>query len=429
MKKIILLSLVVFVIICGGCSKEEKYEQPPEVQLILPAGNSVFNVYDTIFIKAQVSHHSVIRRIDISVRDSDLKPVLASKTVEANDREVLIETFIPVDNKYIYDDEHFLLIEIEDDDNLFKEWYQIEIQPLTKELENVVYVSGEGNERELFILSNELFPTKIAQWNSEYLGGYVDSRYRQFYTSGSLVDGIRCYDIDNKELKWSIPVKVSGTLPYFTAFSAIDGRVAVATREGSIECYDQNGLRTCMTPKRNNGKYHQVLLHGDFVMGLFSQFSGTSEFFDVYNYPSGTLYQSLEIPGDPVNISTLDDDKVILFTMLQYGCRTYNYSPFNKSLGNLQDISVDRIIKVAGKSGNFYLLDSTGVIWYQPETRQASNIIYYSSYSGINYDPYGNILYLADGNEINYYLLPYAYETKSYDAGKIVNDVLLLFNR
>lgn len=430
MKKLVFFIFLLSLFTLLACKEEERVVKPPVVSLIDPLGSSMYYVFDTIFIKAIISHESSLNTITLSVTNELLKPVVSSKTLNVNNSNITLDSYLVINNKYIEDEVHYLLIEMSDNENLFKEWYPIKIQPLSKQLENVLYVTEEGLQHNLYLISDVNDSSMITAWNSEYLGGYVDSYHRQFYTSGTITEGIKAYDIDDKKLNWTIPPKISGTQPYFTAFSAIDGRVSAANREGVIECFNSEGMKTCITSKRNNGKYTYVINSRNFVMGLYTPFSGNIHSFDIYNYPAGSLYQSLELPGIPFAIVKIDENNFLLFLEKELTISSYKYSPFEKSLTPLDDITNDKpILKIVGEGNNIFVLTPNGVLFYRPDLSSTVNIFYQSGIENIVYDPIDSIIYMIKAHEIMYSVFPFNYAIKGFDAGLNVKDVLLLYNK
>lgn len=424
---IILCSILILTI--KGCRDKEEVSIEPEVQLLDPAENSVYNIYDSIKVSLIVRHVSVIGKITISVTDEELKPILTGYATTVNKKETTINTYIEINNRYIEGDQHYLLIEVEDSKEIFKFWYSIHINPLESELEKVTFVSGNENINNLYILKFPESAEKVATWNSDYLGGAVDSRNFMFYSSGSLLEGIQGFNLIDNEFSWNIHGLPPLSMPYFTAFAHDDGKVLVATREGVVEGYDHTGQKIFTGEKLNNGKFTLLLKHEGFALGGFIPYTGTLKNITVFNYPAGNIYQTIELEGDPIAILTLDKNEIMVLVQVSGKVKAYVYVPSEKSFTYFHDVTDKNIKSVTGGNDNLFLLTNDEVLWYRPDIGSTVPYLSAEGISCIEYDPVNNLLFTGQDGKVKQYILPSLTEQVLHIGSEPVKDINLWYNK
>jgi len=266
-------------------------------------------------------------------------------------------------------------------------------------------------------------------WNSEYLGGYMDSRYRNFYTSGSLIDGIRSYSIDQKELIWSVPAIVGGNLPYFTSFNASDGFVNAAVWKGYIDVYNQEGNKTFTSISFPNGRFIKSLKTKSFVYSILHSFDNQPQKLVVFNYPAGNVYYSTDLNGTGLFISELEDENILILVTTDEETQAWQFNPLNKSLIYLHDVTDIRVDAVTGDDGNYFMATENVILWYRPQIASTVNYLNITNLQAMTYSKEDNGLFLAEDGRISVYHLPAQVPENLYQSDQPVKDILILYNK
>jgi hypothetical protein len=426
---LILYCLLIAVITLSGCGRTEDVAIEPQTVVSDPKENEVFTIFDTIQINAVIKHVSNIEKINLTVTDRQLKPVISSKSIAVTGNEIVIDTFLVVDNKYIEDNLHYLHIEIKDGRNLFNSWTTINITPLKKELSNLMFVSGVGTLNNLQLINENDENIKVYSWTSDYLSGFIDSRYRIFYTAGYNNGGLIGRNLDNNSANWAIAGQPTGNIPYFNSFSAIEGRVSLGLWDGSIDSYDQNGMKIFSSPKLTGGRFSHIVNLKRHIIGIFTPFTSGNRKLLIYNYPAGNLYQSLEVDGNPVGLIRISDFKAFLLIENDGMVKAYQYNSQEKSLDFIHNVTNHNVIDVDGDAQNMFLATGDAILWYRSDINSTVKYLSVSDSALLVFEPEDKMLYVSMDKQIIAYQLPSVVPQKIYEVDEHVKDILLLYNK
>lgn len=421
--------LLILIFHISGCRNTEDIAIEPQTVVLSPKENEVFSVFDTIQINAVVKHVSNLVKISLSVTDIELKPVVSSRSFAVSGNEIVIDTFLIVDNRYIEEVSHYLHIEIEDGKNLFNSWTAININPLEKQLDNLMFVSGVGTQNNLFLVNENDEKIKVFSWTSDYLGGFIDSKYRNFYTAGYHNGGLIGRNIDDNSGNWSVAVQPTGNIPYFNSFSAIEGRISVGLWDGSIDSYDQNGMRVFSSPKISNGRFSHIVILRRHIIGILNTFNSGNSKLMVYNYPAGNLYHSLEIEGNLVGLIKSNDLEALLVTEINGVIKAYQYNSQEKSLEFIHNVTNLPVIGIEGDGHNLFLTTKDAILWYQSDVNSTVKYITISDTASLAFEPIDKTLFVSIGRQICTYELPSQEPQRIYTVDEPVKDMLLLYNK
>lgn len=427
--KIIIIYSCLITILFDGCKKTDIQVPDPEVKVSLPYNNQTFNVFDTVFIVAEIKHVQDINKISLSINGKDLKPVVSGKTLEIKQAMYHLSTFLIIDNKYIEENLNYLLIKIEDNKGVYNFWQPISINPLNKALEEILIVTGQMNENTLFKTNNAGDIEQIAFWTSEYLGGYGDSKNRMFYTCGELIGGIRGYDLDEIDPPWVIPPEINSSIPYFNAFCGSEGRVTVGTSKGIIESYNYSGLKIMMTKKIINGKYTNILDHDHFAIGIFKPYVGNQNTLVIFNNPAGSIYASQQFQGDVIDMLKIDKNSIMLIIHKAGNVKSYLYNFYVQELQPLHEITSNEVINISGDAENIFFATTNGVLWYRPGIGSIVECLQMDDVRTLAFDNNSNLLYFSRGSSLLVTGLPFNSILDSTEFISPIKDIELIYNK
>lgn len=427
--KVIFIYIFLVTIFFGGCKKTDMQVTDPKIKLSVPYNNQAYNVFDTVFIAAEIKHSQVINKISLSINGQDLKPVVSGKTIEIYQSYYQLSSFLIIDNRYIEENLNYLLIKIEDNNAVYNFWQPISINPLNKELEKILIVTGLLNENTLFNVSFAADIKQITSWTSEYIGGYGDSKNRMFYTSGKLIDGIRGFDIDEINLPWVIPPVSSSTIPYFTAFNGNEGKVTVGTVEGIIESYNHNGLKILSSKKVLNGYFTNILDHDKFVIGAFKPYVGNQNTLIIFNNPAGSIYASLQFQGDVIDMLKIDKNSIMLIINEDGNAKSYLYNYSLNQLQPLHHITSKEIFNMTGDADNIFFATTSGVLWYRPGIGSIVECLQMDDVRSLAFDNNSNLLYFSRRSSLLVVGLPFYSILDSIEFTSPIKDIELIYNK
>lgn len=420
---------MAFAIFLGGCNKQEINVSTPLVDLIAPYNNQVFSTYDTVFIKGKILHSLTISEISISIVNEQLKPVVSEKVFVVDSNEFYLDTYLVIDNKYIENSRNFLLINIKDNIEIHKNWLEININDLDRQLQNILVVTGTLNVNNLIRLNMDSTVNSLFSWTSEYLGGYTDSRNNMFYTCGIQLDGIRGWEMIDNQLKWYIPVIFNASLPYFTAFNAEEGTVVAATNEGIIEGYNADGLNVFKSDPLTNGKYTRILKYNKFLIAVFESYSGNMESIIVFNFPAGNIFRQTQLKGKVIDMLGKDDNQVLMIVEDLGVNKALIYDIESNNFKILRTLPIGTITTVEMSKDYIFLATTTSIYWYTPNFASLVEYIPKQNVVSLSFDNISNQLFVGVDDSIFLYKLPEVIAAESFNVGDKVKDIQLLYNK
>ncbi len=434
---------VLFLI--SGCRKDENHSAEPIINLISPTESDYFNVFDTVFIKATVRHNIKVSKVSFSITDEKLKRLVGGPVLVPDTNQFDIDAFMVINNKYIEATANYLLIEVEDGNELFNYWYDLKIYPLDKELTGLTVVteSPAANGKNALLSESDIQSRNFNVYRvktdgnytrtnigfGEYSGGYSDSRYELFYSAGFQDEGITAFDVNTGNPKWNIPAQTVGSIPWFSSFDATEGQVSAGLYDGSVETYDQDGLIRMKSAKLPGGRFSKVVNFDKWVAGVFSPFDGTGEKLFVFNNPAGNQYDKVSLPGNPVALIP-SGKSTMLFIINESGTnKAYTYKFADKQFSYLHEISADTIYRSAGEGENIFFISDNSIKWYKPEIGSTVDYIPIPAANAIAFDSISNLLVVGKGRQLYLYTLPNTTASSVIELPEDIADIRLNFNK
>lgn len=426
---LIFLLLLILFVSTASCRKEESVPAEPVVTLLSPYSRQQYSIFDTIYIHLKVAHTAQIRKISLGVTDQNEKPVLSSVHYDINDANYELKTFIIIDNRYINETLNFLNVKVEDQENIYNYWYEITIHPLGKELNNLLLVTGSGNNNSLYKLDFQGNATKLLDWQSEYLGGYYDSRNRNFYTSGSLIDGLMAYSLTDSIISWEVNTVPGNSLPHFTCFTAATGKVSAAIFEGYIESYNAEGMKIFKSNELSNGYFKKILHYRNFIASVFKNYSGQVNRLLLFNYPAGNIYDSIDLQGEIVDIIPAENMEMFLVLNDEGFIKLWSYNFNQKSLMFKEVITSGEAQSVTGNFDNMFISVGSSVMWYKPASSSNIEYLEFASISTLAFDSLNNTLYVAQQDSLFQYQLPATNPLYRNRLQSTIKDIEFIYNK
>lgn len=429
--RLILFAVSMFAIslLALSCKKEEANPVEPIVKLISPYTQQQYSIYDTIFIELEVEHVKPVKRLSLIVTDDDEKPVLPVHSFVYNDSKFSVKSFIVIENRYINETQNFLNIKIEDDQDIFNYWYEITISPLAKSLNGMLVVTGVGNDNRLSTITLSGASITLLDWNSEYLGGYYDARNQNFYTSGSLIDGIFAYNLKDSVVLWEVNTTPGNSLPHFTCFAATTGKVSAAIRGGYIETYNAEGMKIFKSTELTNGAFRKMVHYRNFIASVFVNYTSAINKLLIFNYPAGNTYDSINLEGEIIDIIPGENMEIYLIMDFGESIKLWSYNFNQKSLLFRETITGGNSHLVTGNHQNMFLSDGNKVMWYKPDFGSNINYLELAGITAISFDSLNNALYVGKQDSLIQYILPSAIPQNSIRMESTIKDIEFIYNK
>jgi hypothetical protein len=425
------LFLLIVLVLLISCQDEEDYIKPPVTIIETPVNDQLFAFGDTLFILARFSHFRNMATIKVSLVNSNLSPVLPALNFDVFDKDYTLNTFLLLDDISLTDGNYFIQLKIQDESSSWNEWIDIQYVSVEKQLISLVAVaSPQVNTCDVFEVFTDGNVAKLFSFPGDHSASGLNSAYNTFFTAGQSQNGLMAWNLSSSRLLWNIPAVFDPVQPWIRDFYATENEVFLSTREGYIEGYDILGRVAFRSQQFQNGVFTKILRSKDKILGIFEPYNGASRELVVFNYPGGTLFRSLQINGEVVELSNYSQDVVLLFVNQPERALVYEYSLNNHTLVELKTFSFQNMRLVAGKNAEpYFILSGDEVWWYRPQSNSSTMFLKRADISLMVFEELNNILYVASGLHILGYDLPYANPVYNVEFSSSVSTFNLRYNK
>lgn len=416
----------LFCIILYGCKKDQQPFPEPVVLIISPVEDQIFNVYDTIHIQAEINHYKIIKQIGILITDADLKPVSSSQNFQANSESVTLKTSLVINNQYLEGSVFYLQLKIDDGQNIYNHWQRIGINELTKRLEDLLIATQKQDLITLFHTGLYGDVKSVKSWNSDYIGGYADSKYRMYYSAGNASGELRALPLDSVNNSWTAG---SGSPFVYTSFSARDGKVVVSDNKSEIKGYDTYGNVTFTSEKIVNGYFKKILALDKHVIGYFEWNGGIKSDIYIFNYPAGNAYAIATVTFEVIDLVEIDELNFFIIERENESVKLYRYNIPEKMLTFVTVLTCESVKRVTGDKDNLFLLTDNAVLWHRVNQSGTTPFITMPNILAVRYSGIEGMLFAGVGNRVLFYKIPSATITNSIEVENEIIDINLLYNK
>lgn len=420
--------IVVIAFSIYGCKNEQDLFPEPKVLITKPQQNELFNVFDSVKVNALIQHYKEIRQVSVLITDANQKPISTTYTYQVNKEAYTLESSVLIDNKYLEGSIFYVLIKVDDGVNLYNHWHPIGINAFDKRLESLLIITA--NEGWLKLYHSSLYGDlkHVEEWNSDYLGGYTDSKNRIFYTSGRTMDGVRSIPLDSANIAWKVLSGIS-PLAMNTAFTGMDGRVAVSTFQGEIIGFNSYGNINFTSERFQNGLFKRIMILNNFVVGYFEPSGGLNNEIYVFNFPAGNVYAYEQKNFKVIDFIEVDENNFYIVADKGGTIELYSYNISEKKLSFKSTLTYDKVNQVSGDKTDIFLLTENGMLWHRIDQPGSVMVVNMADIQVIRYSGLEKLLFTGIDNKVMFYKLPDGLLTNMITLEHYVSDINLLYNK
>lgn len=425
------LYLSAFVLLLFSCRKDGSQGIAPAVVIESPVGIQTYTVLDTIRIRALVSHPEKIEFVRVAVVNSLYVTVLPTQEFIPEGKAYELNTEIVISNPFLESGKYFIRIKAGSGNQVTTVWAEIGITASEKVIESIMAVCSNPNGGfRLYDIGKNWEISQRLGFGGDYLGSAVDARTRMFYTCGIIYGGLNAWQLDDNQLRWSLPAVVNPPQPYFSQIYASGEEVFVATRDAFITGYDETGMSTFKSQQYTNGYFGAMIRHKSWLIAVFEPFNSTFNNLVVFNYPGGTRFQSLDFQGTVLKIVDYGTQGLLIFMNVGEGSAIYNYQFAENRLVRLKEFSLGPVsgISMSGEAQGFISVPG-GIYWYRPGDNSLVKYLSVGGVSRIADDYLTNRLFVASGTGIEVYQLPAISPERTIELPFEILDLHLRYNK
>lgn len=425
----LIVVLICFILSC----KKDKDSQNPTIEITQPYENESLNSLDTVLFKGRVSDDQNIEFIRISLKNNDNTKVLEDVVIHTDKRDFELKKSYILDDIHLPGGDYYFQVKVSDGVNESLEFISVNINTVPLEVRKVFFSSENGGQVDVYSISPENFSvSNFINQQGDYLGMLANSWNQQVYVSGSQYAGLKAYNPSEKSLLWNKNIPTTAD-PYFTFIDHWEKGCFTGVRvEEELRLYNEYGNLDFIA-EGNQGYYftNALLVNDDKVVTKLKNKSGNSGLIAVYYYGTGSQMQDyITVDEEVVAMFPYEEDKVIMFLnenfhaklKVYYISGNYFNSPYGISsspVTSAVQINKNEILFSQGTEINRYLVNSNSVLNYK------SGI----SATAMEYDKVNDLLYVADGSQLEIYKYADGNKLKTISHGDVIRDISVLYNR
>jgi len=430
-KFLLLAGIFLFTAIAMIRCRKDSDSKFPIIDVQSPVPGSIFNVGDTIRLMASCRDDRQIKYLQVTLIDSEKKPVLPSIIINSPQNPYTLSTTFIIGDSLIESGTYELQFQVSDGTNTVNSFVKIQLIGLPKRFLYPIVISRP--------LSNELAayaPDSSGQWNEiysrqgDYIGTAVNSPFGYIYISGACTASLDAFNLKLKQVEWSIPSQQPSVHRWFESVSYHRPLLYVSYFEGYIKGFDISGVNSFTTvTTANYFPKASCLFNDNLAAALYDKMSG-SHALAIYYLPGGSL-KGLISPT-PEIVALFQADK---YHLICFGNQSGNgvIQEYDNRFGTLtlinQNIN-DSIFKVSAMDGNNYIFSGKSKLyWYSYAENSLVDFISGIDKPMIACETVAKEVYVTTGLDIDIYSFPGGVLQKTIiTPGKIV-DLLLLYNK
>lgn len=371
-KNIFFVLLIFSAMICS-CKKKPADELGPEVVWLEPSQGDIIFTVDTFAVKATVTDDRVVRRIKVSLTNSQGTSLANMGDEFPNTSAHELNRFFYLDRRDISGGQLFLNLVAFDDENQTSVFREVTVVPIPIELRGTAVAYGSGNNRFVGIVDdNVLQNLNVSAGDITTLYGSHLHDNLLVVTGGSgKVVALRYPDF---EVAWehSIPNNSALRAIESTSFNRETGELLVGDTDQFFQIVNASG--NVIAGFNTNLEQHQpvkCLLTSQRIAAIERKTDNSNQEFSVFFRSSGALEFRVGLPGDVLALfphrssQTADtEDQVAIFVNDNGNARIRIYDYANFGLTDAMVLPSGEMSAVCKIAPRRYLLQIGSTIYH-----------------------------------------------------------------
>jgi hypothetical protein len=423
----ILLILGFFLVSC----KKDVDSQIPDISVQAPFEWAVFEVGDTIPLKATISDNKQLISVKVTLTDSEKRPVLPSIDIASTSNPYILNAGYPISDSLIESGMYEIQFQASDGLNISNSFVKIQVNALPRKFLYPIVISRPSPNQ--VIVSSLDTSGNLEQMYSrqgDYIGSAINSREGLLYLSGAYKSALTAYNIREKKFEWSISGQQLPEQHWFEGIIYQSPFLYVSYYEGYIKAIDKAGVTSFTSEK--TGLYHPVITcsFGDWVAASLREKETDRNALAIYYTPGGTLRQIFSPTPAIIALFKADSQHLLSFGNSSGNSYIHVFDKLSSTFTQLKMNPGDSIFCVSAMDANNYLLSGKDKIyWYS--FSQNSLVVFASGLnrSRITCESIGMQVYAAADKFISLYSYPEGILLRKLQSPDPVVDIQLLYNK
>ncbi len=428
--------LLFWVVFATSCKKKppEKDESYPTIQLIKPSLGSVYHVFDTIRIQADINDDKIIKVVNVRLTDLQQVPVQTTVSFSPGTSHFNLNIGYDIYEHHLKSGYYYLNFFVSDGENdiAFSRTIYVHQSPTIK---LGYYIFSNGSNTYNTVQTDTNFIQKDNKtFSGLYNGSAIGYYYQQLYLNGNLTEPFRAFEFNKANPLWTYNNPNPGTA-YFSHVNSDDKNVYIAHTDGKVIQYDHLGTPKIQYTYSNTEFYPvysavQDLRHTAIFQ---SKVNPVLKKLIDFNASNGVALKEVPVNLSVVNIflKSAGESYIVANDQAGFG-ELLLYTSTTGILSSIATLNSAKIISSCQISSTKLLIamDDDTVYEYDNKTGNVIPLLNGIKVNKLRYSEPENLIYIASGNQLQLFKAgQYAAPVKTFTHAQVIIDFQIIMNK
>ncbi len=416
-----------------SCKKEEEHAVPV-VNFIEPVENQIYNVFDTLHVRAEVLSDDPLTGLQVTLVNQQLTPVLPMYPISLNtphSGQWDIDQSIPIDAISLESGKYYVCISAFTSYTSKNKYQPISLVAVKRVLEKILVLSQTGvNTLTLYDIDTALQVHAIHTFGTDYGHVCMDALSRQLYVAGKNTSKLWAYHVDRDSVCWTLQGAGTPGRPFYQGLKLDHSMLYVSTSNGKCTGYTVSGSVDFYVDLGFSLYPVQSCLQGGRLVLPVVKVTGGQNYINQYYYPSGAYQAGLQTLFRSVALEPVGQYQVLVAGNLGSQGTLQYYDVLQQQIHPALSASVDSITGlVAADEENYLVAGLQRIWWFHAPAETIIEFLDNLDIKYIDYDVTGDRLLVAEPGSVNIYQFPSSQLQFSVNIPGTVQACLPLYNR
>ncbi len=391
---------VIWVLVLGITSCEKGDEIQPDISIVSPLENTLFNVYDTVNVQFTISDETQLVSVTVKIVNMNFIPVTDSHFTELSGSTYSGSAEVIISDRLLETGEYYVLVSGSDGLNEQRDYRKIRIIEMPKERRAIFFsdISPSGNATIQRVDSSFQNISQFSSPGQDILEVCVNSQQNQLAIVGHYSTGILSYDLNNASVIWADATYSINQTPRYMDLHCFDDQFYTTIYDREIRSYSHNGSLTLNHPTVDN-RPELVYVNDHYLIVEQNPVGTETHFLYVYHTSTRAFLWLIQLSMDVIAICELEDDKVLVFGNDGNQARVFKYDIYQNGYSEPRLLPSGKLTNVEKMDGRTYAIaHETGLYSYTYSPNYLNNIRPGIIYQDVAYDKDNNRIIGATGN-------------------------------
>lgn len=403
----------------------------PVIVISSPYAGQIFNINDTINVKATITYNSSLQYVKLSLINSDYIPVDVTESLTITGSPMNVNTSYIISNTGLSSGAYYIEITAYDATNLVNSFQQININAIPRKRTAVYVITGSNNANtKVWKVDSAGNISSVISLSGDFANAAISSSDQCLYTTGIYSGNFNCINLNTNTISWNVPAINNGFPTFETVFSNNQSNF-IAEYNNVIKGYNKVGFNN-FTASTISGTYpHTMFTDSKYLYAEQRDLTGQNINLKVYNIANGAALQEFALNQDIVAIFSINQDSLMVFTNHNGIGQAIIYNIRNNYTTIAHSLPAEKIFSAVQFTPENFLLAMQNNIY----TFTTHNFGSYNTFatipaaSAMKYDSLNSQLFIINANNLILYNYPSSTPYNTILFADTLKDISILYNK